>query len=484
MNARIGAWSPWLLAGGVIVSGLAGLIPAAASHAILLGGLGVAAWQRWRRTRGRGGEFEWIETAISEAAAGNLQIRATSADRRLPAGLIEKINRALDVVELFMHEVRECFEAAARQDFQRLALARDFPGAFGETLERINVAMRALAEHETLKGRVELLGELMGRVAVQYEHNLGQYRSDLKEIEQTLSLLAEEIERTRVLSAERAAEADKLTSQIAALGRRVEVQAQQAEQLQEVSRSIQRTVALITEITDQTNLLALNAAIEAARAGSFGRGFGVVADEVRKLADRTRLAAEEIHRFVTLFDQTVAPIGAEMRALHAAFSEAGKETESFAFEFSQVADSATQNKFTLNKMIDLSRVASVAIDHLLVVNQLYVTMSTTTTVRREELEQAKRSDLCALGQWYGSAEAQSTFGDTAAFRDLGEHHRAFHEAMHAVLAIVADQPEGRGMAPAVREEFFAAVDRCRRASELLLRDLHAMVEQKYEVQLF
>ncbi|MDE6926811.1 MAG: methyl-accepting chemotaxis protein [Acetatifactor sp.] len=96
------------------------------------------------------------------------------------------------------------------------------------------------------------------------------------------------------------------------------------ESLRQETEIINSFVRTITEISEQTNLLSLNASIEAARAGEAGRGFAVVAEEIRKLADDSAKAAGEISNNVVLI---TARTNKSVESAHEAGAMVASQTE-------------------------------------------------------------------------------------------------------------------------------------------------------------
>ncbi|MER2039428.1 MAG: globin-coupled sensor protein [Solibacillus sp.] len=120
------------------------------------------------------------------------------------------------------------------------------------------------------------------------------------------------------------------------------------EKLAEISKEMEQTMGIVTNIANQTNLLALNAAIEAARAGEAGKGFGVVAGEVRKLSEQTKdstINVEELLQNTNIRTTRLLESLKEIKVAVQAGEESMKGTEA---QFSAIVESLKETKIQSN----------------------------------------------------------------------------------------------------------------------------------------
>ena len=99
----------------------------------------------------------------------------------------------------------------------------------------------------------------------------------------------------------------------------------QMNDLELVSRRIDKIVEAISTVSIQTNMLAVNGAIEAARAGEFGKGFVVVATDIRNLAHDSSENADRIKDLVKGVQDQIGVVGRDLgEIVAAALSEVEK----------------------------------------------------------------------------------------------------------------------------------------------------------------
>lgn len=117
------------------------------------------------------------------------------------------------------------------------------------------------------------------------------------------------LEKGMVMTESLSANRDLVEDMIINVARSVEANGallSQVNQLEQVSRRIDKIVDAITTVSIQTNMLAVNGSVEAARAGEYGKGFAVVSTDIRNLARDSAENAERIKDLVkSVQDQIV-----------------------------------------------------------------------------------------------------------------------------------------------------------------------------------
>ncbi len=119
---------------------------------------------------------------------------------------------------------------------------------------------------------------------------------------------------------------------------------EEMEKLTEVSKEMESTMGIVTNIANQTNLLALNAAIEAARAGEAGKGFGVVAGEVRKLSEQTKESAVNVEVLLQNTNMRTSKLQESLEEIKTAVLVGEQSMHNTEIQFSAIVESMQETK--------------------------------------------------------------------------------------------------------------------------------------------
>jgi len=113
----------------------------------------------------------------------------------------------------------------------------------------------------------------------------------------------------------------------------------QINQLEVLSRRIDKIVDAIVNVSIQTSMLATNGSIEAARAGEYGKGFVVVSTDIRNLATESQQNADRIKEVVKAVQDQIATVRSDLQEI----SETAKsEVDKAAFVTEALGACATE----------------------------------------------------------------------------------------------------------------------------------------------
>ncbi|WP_171322357.1 methyl-accepting chemotaxis protein [Halovulum dunhuangense] len=248
----------------------------------------------------RAGLGEVVRGAVAGDFAGRVERRF---DDPVLADLAGDVNRLMESVGSAIADLQTVLRALSDGDLTR-TMTGTRSGVIAELQGDVNATVTTLREVILqLRGAVDQLGGAAEAVSDGASSLAERTESQAASLEQT-SATMEEMSANVKANAANAARAAELAEQARARaqgGQEVVTAAVASmDAIEDGSRRIAETIAVIGTIASQTNLLALNAAVEAARAGEAGRGFSVVAEEVRELARRTSEAAKDISAIVAL----------------------------------------------------------------------------------------------------------------------------------------------------------------------------------------
>jgi methyl-accepting chemotaxis protein len=185
----------------------------------------------------------------------------------------------------------------------------------------------------------------------------------------------------------------------------------QINDLELVSRRIDKIVDAITTVSIQTNMLAVNGSIEAARAGEFGKGFVVVATDIRNLAHDSAENADRIKDLVKSVQDQIGVVGRDLEEiLISALSEVEKAKASTVNLISIETDITAVEKGS-------NEIQSASIEISAAITQVKTTIEQISAAATEADKAASEAAAAATQQSQGAEELAAAIEEIASLAD-------------------------------------------------------------------
>jgi twitching motility protein PilJ len=295
--------------------------------ALVLLGLGMAAFLVWRITGGLNRQVGALMDLFSKIGIGDFSARAEvySEDElgQTTASLNTMLDSVLsliqsreerDKIQESIQKLLEEISGLAEGDLTKQAeVTAEMTGAIADAFNSMSDELRGIiskvqdatlavsysaTEVQSTTESLATGSESQALQIVEASAAIDEMAVSIQQVSGNAASAAGVAE-TALNSAKRGAESVVKTIEgMNGIRQQVQQTAKRMKRLGESSQEIGEIVQLINDIAERTTILALNASIQAAMAGDAGKGFAVVAEEVERLAEHSTEATKRISSLI------------------------------------------------------------------------------------------------------------------------------------------------------------------------------------------
>jgi len=193
--------------------------------------------------------------------------------------------------------------------------AEQVASASEELSSAVQEINRSSAQIMTALGQIRKGAEVQSSASEESAAATNQIEKGLDVAQKRATVSAEKVVAIKNLLTENKTAINALITGVSTSAEASRVSIKAMNDLELVSRRIDKIVEAISTVSIQTNMLAVNGAIEAARAGEFGKGFVVVATDIRNLAHDSSENADRIKDLVKAVQDQIGVVGRDLNEI-------------------------------------------------------------------------------------------------------------------------------------------------------------------------
>ncbi len=219
------------------------------------------------------------------------KVNAKYSSRKDEVGMLAE---ALNRMQLEINRQIELLEALARADLTITPQLRSEQDTMGKALISLSESLNQVVSDVSFSTEnVTKEAKLVASQSQELAQGTTEQAASVEELSSAFFQISLNTKESANLASKAASVSDEVKNKAIEGSQMMSQMIQAVQDAATASKSIDKIIKAIEEISFQTNILALNAAVEAAHAGQNGSGFAVVAAEVRSLASKSAASAKE-----------------------------------------------------------------------------------------------------------------------------------------------------------------------------------------------